>query len=390
MKSFGELLKEYRQRRKLTQQDFADRLGLSSPYIAQMESGFKPPPPPILVDKMSSILHVSGEDKRGFLEAAEKEREVQSLTKATRKIGYLLAGNKVCVPQKAVSYRTQQEIDELANAIPRHLNFSIDVPALSTRKGTHQTLMNSDDIRSYGLAELGEQPSHWLSFLGQMYDILLMTPDERILCRQPSARRKKLLETTHDAGKFFQIFKSTIDEACRLADEQKLPDVIAPHEAWQNIDETLGPPPPKEVETVSKKVENGEIREIPIVSSIPAGSDEFDERTDLGFIGLPKNWFNSESDYEACFVQTDAYVSLGVWPGCKAIYEVDSSLENEDLVVVQLGDRRCLRKYFDMGTQILLQGGPLSRPIRVNKGEGSVQVIGVVKELVSRFKELRS
>lgn len=124
MKTFGEQLRQLRLRRRLTQQEIADRLGLSSPYIAQMESGFKPPPPQTLVEKISGILQVRPDEKRLFFESAEKERELQSLVKATRKIGYILAGNKVCVPQKSVSYRVQQEVDELVDAVPSDLRFS--------------------------------------------------------------------------------------------------------------------------------------------------------------------------------------------------------------------------------------------------------------------------
>ncbi len=393
MKTFGELLRDFRQRRRLTQQDLADRLGLSSPYIAQMESGFKPPPPHILVDKMMSILQLTPDEKRGFQEFAEKEREVQSLTKATRKIGYILAGNKVCVPQKVVSYRTQQEINDVVEAIPRVAKFSIDLNDKKHNRKKDEALYvlkTHDDIRSWALSELGDQPNYWLSFLGQMYDILLLTPDERLICRQPSSKRKDIVKNAVDVGSFFHRLSETIEESIRLGEEQKLPDVIAPHEAWQNIDDMLGVTSEPKIEVISRKSEEaGEIRNIQIVAEIPQGSDEFDERHGLGMIGLPRDWFREDKEYEACFVQTDAYVSFGVWPGCKAIYEIESQVENEDLVVVQLGDRRCLRKYFDMGEQIFLQGGPLARPIRVSKNESSVRVLGVVRELVSRFKELR-
>ncbi|MEW6238746.1 MAG: helix-turn-helix domain-containing protein [Candidatus Omnitrophota bacterium] len=394
MKTFGELLRDFRQRRKLTQQDLADRLGLSSPYIAQMESGFKPPPPNVLVDKMLGILQLSFEEKRRFQEFAEREREVQSLTKATRKIGYVLAGNKVCVPQKIVSYRTQQEIDDLVDTIPHTVVFSIDVSGKVgpyRGSGAADVLKNHDDLRSWALTEMGDQPHHWLAFLGMMYDILLLTPDERLLCRQPSGRRKEIANLSNDIGKFFSGFRAVIEESRQQAEEQKLPNVIAPHDAWQNIDEMLGLPGEANVEMVSgSSREDGAILNIPIIGEIPPGSDEFEERHDLGLIGLPRDWFDGNKRYEACFVQTDAYVSLGVWPGCKAIYELNAPVENEDLAVVQLGDRRCLRKYFDMGEQIFLQGGPLARPIHVSKTETSVQVVGVVRELVSRFKELRS
>ncbi len=395
MKTFGEQLRVYRLRRKMTQQDMADRLGLSSPYIAQMESGFKPPPPPLLVEKLSEILQIQHDERRQFIAAAEKERELQSLVKATRKIGYLLAGNKVCVPQKAVSYRVQQEIDELVDAIPRNLTFSLEILQDRTR-GLRSgdgpvTLQSHDDLRSWALSQLGDRPNEWLTFLGCLYDVLILTPDERLLCRHPSTDRNELSKRANEAGQFFQKLKEIIDLAKENSEEQILPDVIAPHEAWRNIDEALSAPEGEQHETVTPKgrSEDG-IRRVPIVSVVETGTDEFQDQEERGSIGLPSEWFDRESDYEACLVKSDSYVPLGVWPGCKAVYQLYAPVQNEDLVVVQMGDRRCIRKYFDLGDQILLQGGPLSRPVQVGKNETSVRVIGVVRELISRFSEMQS
>ncbi|MDP8246345.1 MAG: helix-turn-helix transcriptional regulator [Candidatus Hinthialibacter antarcticus] len=394
MKTFGEQLRVFRLRRKMTQQDMADRLGLSSPYIAQMESGFKPPPPPLLVEKLSEILQIQHDERRQFISAAEKERELQSLVKATRKIGYLLAGNKVCVPQKAVSYRVQQEIDELVDAIPRNLTFSLEIlqdRSRGFRSGDGPvTLQSHDDLRSWALSQLGDRPNEWLTFLGGLYDVLILTPDERLLCRHPSGNRNELSKRANEAGQFFQKLKEIIDRAKEQSEDQVLPDVIAPHEAWRNIDEALSAPEGEEHETVAPKgrSEDG-IRRVPVMSIVEVGSDDFKDQEDLGSIGLPSEWFDRESDYEACLVQSDSYVPLGVWPGCKAVYQLYAPVQNEDLVVVQMGDRRCIRKYFDLGEQILLQGGPLSRPVQVGKNETSVRVIGVVRELISRFREMK-
>lgn len=393
MKTFGEQLRVFRLRRKMTQQEMADRLGLSSPYIAQMESGFKPPPPPMLVEKLSEILQIQQEDRRNFISAAERERELQSLVKATRKIGYLLAGNKVCVPQKAVSYRVQQEIDELVDAIPRKLTFSLEIyneTARGSRGGQGPaTLQSHDDLRSWALNQLGDRPNEWLTFLGVLYDVLILTPDERLLCRHPSKLRLDLIERSKEAGVFFQKLKEAIDRAKANAEDQVLPDVIAPHEAWRNIDEALSSPGEHETAAPKNRSEDG-IRRVPVVAVIEKGSDEFEEQDELGSIGLPSEWFDRDSEYEACLVQSDSYVQLGVWPGCKAVYQLYAPVANEDLVVVQMSDKRCIRKYFDLGDQVLLQGGPLARPMQVGKNETSVRVIGVVRELISRFRDLQS
>jgi transcriptional regulator with XRE-family HTH domain/SOS-response transcriptional repressor LexA len=377
----------------MTQQEMADRLGLSSPYIAQIESGFKPPPPESIVEKMARIMQLGFEEKRIFSESAETERELQSLVKATRKIGYVLAGNKVCVPQKAISFRTQHEIDALVETIPKETEFVIDLLEPERKKWYSEEraggLRTLDDLRSWALSELGDQPSVWLTFLGQLHDVILLTPDGRLLCRQPSDRRQEIVKHAREVGLFFKLFRSIIEAAKALAAEQKLPDVIAPHEAWKKIDQTLGAAKSKQQNLSADSGENGAIRNIPIVSIIQPGSEELEHQEALGNLGLPRTWFSLNAEYEAFFVQSDAYLALGVWPGVKAVYELNSQIENEDLAVVQIGDRRYVRKYFDLGEEMLLQGGPMAKPIRVSKAESSVRVIGVVRELVSRFKDIK-
>lgn len=392
MKHFGELLKEHRINRNMTQQEIADRLGLSSPYIAQMESGFKPPPPQLLVEKMTLIMQLSYEERRDFIESAEKERELQSLVKATRKVGHILAGNKVCTPQRSVSNRIRQEIDDIMDAIPRNLHFSIDLSSLgfTSSRGFNQSLNNVEEIKEWMLKEFGEKPAVWLVFLGIMYEVLILTPDERLLCRQPSEKRSTLIDNANNIKSFVQLLGNSVKEAKDMADEQKLPNVIAPHEAWRNIDEALGNESRAIVETIPKQMENGDsILNIPIVGIIQPGTDEFEEDDAPGFIGLPKDWFSIDKEYEACQILTDSYVNLGVWPGCKAVYELEGRIENEDLVIVRLGDRRCIRKYFDFGEEIMLQGGPLSRPERILKNDPSLRIIGVIRDLISRFSEMR-
>lgn len=377
----------------MTQQEIADRLGLSSPYIAQMESGFKPPPPEAIVEKMSKILRLSPNDCRRFGESAEAERELQSLVKATRKVGYILAGNKVCVPQKTVSYRTQNEIDELVGGIPEDVTFHIDLSRVNSRNwdamDTHPALKTADDLRSWSLSELGDQPSVWLAFLGCLYEVLILTPDDRLLCRNPKPRRQSIAKYGRDVGVLFQNLHLTIEDAIALAGEQKLPEVIAPHEAWKQIDELLGSGDDQGGERIPRHANNHSIRTIQIVATIPAGIESLEPKAGLGTIGLPGAWFNHGSKYEACLVESDAYVSLGVWPGCKAIFEVDGDVLNEDLVVVFINDRLYFRRYFDMGGSMLLQGGPLSKPIQVKKDQPEIRITGVVRELIARFRDMK-
>jgi len=394
LKSFGELLRDFRHGQRMTQQEMADRLSLSSPYIAQMESGFKPPPPEAIVEKIAKLLHLDSDQKHQLMDAAESEREIQSLVKATRKVGYVLAKNKVCVPQKSISFRTQYEVDELVTVIPKEVPFYVDiVDGVGISRNNPESLAglkSHDDLRSWALSELGDQPAVWLTFLGELYDILLLTPDGSLLCRQPSRRRQELFKLGREVGTFFERFRELIRDAINHAADQDLPEVIAPHVAWKDIDDMLGAGSPSPTYTgLRGNREDGSIRDIPIVGIIKPNTEDIQEESKKEFIGLPQNWFNPEQTYEACSVQSDAYVSIGVWPGCRAIYELNGKVDNEDLVLVRLGDRKYLRRYFDLGEQILLQGGPLARPIQVSKTESSVQVLGVIRELVSMFKDMR-
>lgn len=391
MKTFGEQLRNYRLGRKMTQQEIADRLGLSSPYIAQMESGFKPPPPQTLVDKLALIVQVPSSERRMFLDAAEKERELQSLVKATRKVGYILSGNKVCVPQKSVSYRVQQEVDEIVDFIPRDLGFNVDLDRVIKGKHTHASdlkqLSSHDDLRSWVLTALGDRPNVWLSLLGILYEVLILTPDERLLCRHGTNRRQELNKKGKQVGQFVLLLKDILDEAQLHSEEQSLPNVIAPHEAWRNIDQALGSPGDHD-EMPKTKADVDSIRRVSVVSEIVKGSEELETRSGLGSIGLPHDWFHPDQEYEACAVKSDAYMALGVWPGCKVIYELFGPIQNEDLVICQIGEGRYIRKYYDMGEQIMLQGGPLSSPVQVSRNEPSIRIVGVVRELISRFREV--
>lgn len=393
MKSFGDLLRDFRRRLSMTQQEIADRLGLSSPYIAQMESGFKPPPPETIVDKLAKIMRLPPDDASLFRAAAEAERELQSLLKATRKAGYILSGNKVCVPQDSVNYCLKIELDKLVETIPADASFHLDLTRAQTKYWDIAALGNSltstKDLHAWVLAALGDHPAVWLSFLGQLYEVLILTPDSRLLCRTPSQKRHSITKFCKDPGIFFQNLSHVIQEAGDRASEQNLPNVVAPHEDWQKIDTALGSDG-EHIERVTQRSDGG-IREIPITRSVMPGTDYLQEQPGLGNLGLPNEWFQNSKDYEACLVQSDSYVSLGVWPGCKAVYEIDGIADNDDLVVVAINNRYYFRRYYDMGETIMLQsGGAVSRPEQYKKNDKSLIIAGVVREMVARFRDVRS
>lgn len=401
MKTFGDLLREYRLSGKYTQQELADRLGLSSPYIAQMESGFKPPPPLPLVEKMAVFFQLRPEERHQFEQMAKKQRELQSLVKAARKIGYVLAGNKVCVSQKAITQCLREEIGDLLRAIPHKQFLVMDRFAgrgvAPGRSPQSPGIQNHDDLRGWIMDRLGSQPPIWLVFLGLMHEMLQLTSEERLIVHQPSARRLAIVQNAHSVGKFCELLHSVIEEAKDRALEQKFPKVIASPDAWNPLSspvEEMGETRAASesgIETIPRQIEGGSgIRNIPITGVIPSGREEVEEEDSLDFVGLPQTWFHPDREYEAYFVKTDSYMPLGIWPGCKIIFETGGVARNEDLVVVRFEGRCCIRKYLDLGDQILLQGGPLTPPVRVFKSDSSVQIVGVIRELISRVRDMRS
>lgn len=87
MADFGEILKNLRQSRGITQAQLAERLGISRTAVSYREQSVKPPPSGILID-LSRIFHVSVdyllglEEKRRTIEVSDlPERDVDFLDK---------------------------------------------------------------------------------------------------------------------------------------------------------------------------------------------------------------------------------------------------------------------------------------------------------------------
>lgn len=58
MKTFGEIIKEARKHKKITQRELADKIGVDFTYISKIETGALDPPSELVINKISNILEI--------------------------------------------------------------------------------------------------------------------------------------------------------------------------------------------------------------------------------------------------------------------------------------------------------------------------------------------
>jgi len=64
MSPFSHMLYELRMRFEIRQADLAELVGYEQSYISALEVGSKGPPTPEFIDKLVSVLELSGSDER--------------------------------------------------------------------------------------------------------------------------------------------------------------------------------------------------------------------------------------------------------------------------------------------------------------------------------------
>lgn len=72
--SFGEFLQKKREEKQITLRKMADRIGVSAPYLSDIEKGRRNPPEMDKLDIIAGILLLSDEDKSVMLDLAGKMR----------------------------------------------------------------------------------------------------------------------------------------------------------------------------------------------------------------------------------------------------------------------------------------------------------------------------
>lgn len=85
MKNLGEKIKEYRTSIKMTQADFAYRLGVTGASVSAYENGTRTPSFDVLV-RIANILGVTTDDLLGRKKAGDVTVDVTDLTHEQRKI----------------------------------------------------------------------------------------------------------------------------------------------------------------------------------------------------------------------------------------------------------------------------------------------------------------
>lgn len=71
---FCEHLTYYRERARMTKTALAEKVGVTPPYIMDIESGKKKPPSIIRVNEMARALSLSTNERQSFVDAAMEER----------------------------------------------------------------------------------------------------------------------------------------------------------------------------------------------------------------------------------------------------------------------------------------------------------------------------
>jgi len=72
--NFGEFLQKKREEKQITLRGMATKLGVSAPYLSDIEKGRRNPPEMDKLDLIANLLHLSDDDKTIMLDLAGKMR----------------------------------------------------------------------------------------------------------------------------------------------------------------------------------------------------------------------------------------------------------------------------------------------------------------------------
>lgn len=379
VRSFAELLKKYRASAGMTQQQLGDRLKLSPPYIAQIESGLKPPPQARIVSRMAEIMHLDDPQAREFSEAAEYEREHQSLIRATRKLGYAVSGNHVLIPERTIWRAVEHELSDLFKRTELEAKQGMFVAGFGgsdwSKGGQRPPILRSRiEMQAWLLDYLGNEPSIGLAFMGRLYGLIRLTDDGLVL-DEPTELRRRILAEIADPGTVMTLLKSAIDDAKELVQRREHPHVLQGDEPGTPVE-----PQPKG---------GPGLRTVDVTAVLFEGNDTLTNKQTGERVELPASWLDTDSNYQAVAIEGDAYSGLGLWRGSRAIVQREAVPRNEDLVVIRVGGEVSIKRYFSLGMDLFLQGGGPSSPTLQVRRDDDVVVEGVVRQVISRFGEMQ-
>ncbi len=382
MGRFAELLKSHRRRAGLTQQQLGDKLRLSSPYIAQIESGLKPPPPPELIEKQADVLRLNAREKEEFIRCARAEREIKSLEKATRKLGYALAGNNVLISEAAISDAIKKELRELFKESEEESERGMFVGGYSIPENVAlegvPILRHRGEMEAWLHDYVGDEPQVGLKFLSMLYEMIQLVNPEEIACHKPTPLRKTIEEERCEPGRLLARLKSTIDKAREELGLRSAPHVVPVGEQ------------PVKLDTASEQAAAN--RYIPVVGVVEAESDAIVPTVESEPVEIPRSWLDDAVEYRAVEVRSDAFEGFGLWPGTTLLYEVGAEPSTDDIVVIELDGRVTIlvvKARLEGEGNMILQGGGRSAPVVYLDRNDNAEITGVVRHFMSTFRDMK-
>ena len=385
MPRFAKILKKHRHSAGLTQQQFGDRLRLSSPYIAQIESGLKPPPSAELIEKMAQVLRLSDQETHSFRDLALNERGHQNLMKATKKLGFALSGNNVLVPELGITGAVHHVLLEMFKQAENEAKRGAFVGGLTMANDSIDDeappiLRHRGEMLEWLMDYMGNEPHTALVFLSLLFEDLELRDATHLTCNTPTPLRRTIDEEKNDPGRLLARLKSIIDKARTQKPGRSSPHVIS----VSNDSES-------QEHRISNRTEGN--RYIPVIGAIESGSDTVLCNGDLDPVEIPRSWLNDEADYRAIRVLSDVFEGFGIWPGTTVLYEMDANPSSDDIVVIKSNDELTMMtvkmRMKDQGNMIL-QGGGRAAPVMYLNQEEEATIIGVVRHLMSTFRDIKA
>ncbi|HOE12755.1 MAG TPA: transcriptional regulator [bacterium] len=385
MSRFADVLKKYRHGAGLTQQQLGDRLRLSSPYIAQIETGLKPPPSQEIVERIGRVLRLDEKQLKGFVDLARQERGRQSLLKATTKLGYAISGNQVLVSESAIRDAVDRVLSEMFRevndeaergafvrgfALAGEVEPDEDAPPILRRRG---------EMLEWVKEYLGEEPHIGLTFLSLMYERLSLGDSSELIYRDPTLLRLTMEEERKDPGRLLARLKAVVDETRRLSESGTLsPQVASTGEATPSVP--------------SAPSERSRNRYIPVIGVIPEDAENIVLSSEMDPVEIPRSWLKESANYRAVEVRSSAFQSFGIWPGARVLFEADAQPVPDDLVVLEIDHRLTImvvKIRMAEGENMILQGGGPSAPVVYMNRNRPAIILGVVRHFLSTFGDLK-
>jgi len=382
---FADVLKKYRHGAGLTQQQLGDRLRLSSPYIAQIETGLKPPPSQEIVERIGRVLRLDEKQLKGFVDLARHERGRQSLLKATTKLGYAISGNQVLVSESAI----RDAVDRVLSEMFREVNDEAERGAfvrgfalageVGPDEDTPPILRRRGEMLEWVKEYLGEEPHIGLTFLSLMYKRLFLGDSSELIYGDSTLLRLTIEEERKDPGRLLARLKAVVDEARRLSEGGTLsPQVASTGEATPSVR--------------SAPSEMSRNRYIPVIGVIPEDAENIVLSSEMDPVEIPRSWLRESANYRAVEVRSSAFQSFGIWPGTMVLIEADAQPAPDDIVVLEIDHRLTIMvvkiRMAEKENMILQGGGPSAPVVYVDRNRPAI-ILGVVRHFLSTFRDLK-